>query len=111
MTDQTNPAPEANDNPDDNPLGLLPGETVTVTRTGTPGPAESTGTPASSDFYVAPPEGAETGHAVYDVDLAQFVSGVMSKDDAGKARKALQADPAPGESRITDGHKLEVRPV
>lgn len=107
MNDQPNPAPEA----DDNPLGLQPGETVTVTRTGTPGPAESTGAPANSDFYVAPPEGAETGHAVYDVDLAQFVSGVMSKDDAGKARKALQADPAPGESRITDGHKLEVRPV
>jgi hypothetical protein len=44
-------------------------------------------------------------YAVYDKTLTQFVSGVGSKSDADKARKAL------GGSGITQGHELETRRV
>ena len=45
--------------------------------------------------------------AVWDEDLGQYVSGVMSKADADKARKSL------GEHNgaVTDGHKLTTREV
>jgi hypothetical protein len=102
MSDETNPAPEATG--DVQTVVVQPGPAYTEP------PAEG-GEVANSDHYVAPPEGAESGHAVYDVDLGQFVSGVMSKSDANDAAKVLRADPPEGESRITDGHKLEVRRV
>jgi hypothetical protein len=42
-------------------------------------------------------------YAAWDKDLEQYVSGVGSKSDADKARKAL------GETGITAGHKLVTR--
>lgn len=46
-------------------------------------------------------------HAVFDVDLGQFVSGVSDKATADKARKALSSH----NGAITDDHKLETREV
>lgn len=60
--------------------------------------------PTETPVTVAqPPKGSSGSYAVWDHDLGQFVSGVSSKSDADKAKKALKEH----NGAITDGHKLE----
>lgn len=70
-------------------------------------PADIDTPPTTADFYVEPDEDDQTGAAVYDVTLGQFVSGVMSKSDASKAAKSMAED----KEATTYGHELMVRVV
>lgn len=58
----------------------------------------------------APPEQKGTGqHAVWDVDLGQFVSGVGDKTTATAMKRELGK--AAHNGSPLEGHKLEVRQV
>lgn len=48
---------------------------------------------------------SDAQYAVYDTTIGQYVSGVMSKRDAGKAKTEL------GKTGRTQGHDLETRKV
>jgi len=59
----------------------------------------------------APGSTGSAQFAVWDHDLGQFVSGVMSKSDAVKAVKRLKADKAEHGGMPLHDHKLEALEV
>lgn len=74
------------------------------------GITEENASPPAEEPVVAPAaepgENSGSGHfAVFSKDFGRFVSGVMSKSDAGKARTEL------GKTGETKGHSLKVLEV
>lgn len=105
MTDQTTPETTPETSPDEVDETLEQLDTYTPDETppaGTlPDPDPDPAATAPVEDEPAEDPRAAAGHAVYNVTLAKFVSGVLSKKDATAARNA----------RKGNGHKLEIRKV